>query len=209
MLRAQLRTIAQSLTGRGLLAGALGGLVLTSLFLQAHGASLNRYALNRGKPVVGYLIVWVLALAIGALFGRFAGVRAARDLGYALGRGLLIGLGWFIAASCLVLPVLRGVHPFSLDPAVGGEVVLYLVYGMLLGVGYYQIGELLQRRDQPLTRGEQLPRAEALARSGANGGTTNGRITQPVTTPVRVRRTSSVTQPQRRTTQSPHRQARG
>jgi hypothetical protein len=168
------------------MAGALGGLVLTSIFLQAHGASLNRYALDRGKPAAGYLVVWLLALVFGTLFGRFAGRTAERDLGYALGHGLLVGLGWFIAASCLVLPVLRGVHPFSFNPSVGGEVVEYLVYGMLLGVGYYQIGELLQRNvRQPRAATMTNPPSQAVGTSSA-------------TTPVRVRRNSASTQPVRR-----------
>jgi hypothetical protein len=187
MISDRLRALVQSPTGRGLMAGALGGLVLTSIFLQTHGASLNRYALDRGKPAVGYLVVWLLALIVGSLFGRFAGLMAERDLGYALGRGLLVGLGWFVAASCLVLPVLRGVHPFSFNPSVGGEVVEYLVYGMLLGVGYYQIGELLQRGNAP---------PEAVTALGTSSPQAS---TSSATTPVRVRRNSAGTQPMRRT----------
>ncbi|HEX6121845.1 MAG TPA: hypothetical protein VFY89_01730 [Ktedonobacterales bacterium] len=137
------RALLATPTRRGMVAGALGGLVLSSMFLQAHGESLHRYALNRGNPFVGYLIVWILAIGIGALFGRYLGAAASADLGYALSRGLLVGLGWFVLAACLLLPVLRGTHPFALSPSVGGEIASYLVYGLLLGVGYYQLPELL------------------------------------------------------------------
>jgi hypothetical protein len=127
---------------RGALAGALGGLVLTSMFLHAKGASLHRYVGMRGNPVLGYFIVWILAIGIGAAFGKIFGARAARDAGYALGWGLLIGLIWFLLASCLILPPLRHVRPFSFSPDVTGELLQYLVYGLLLGMGYFQLSEL-------------------------------------------------------------------
>lgn len=143
MWHTRLAAFLESSPRRGALAGALGGLVLTSMFLQAHGASLDRYDLHRGNKLLGYLIVWVLAIGIGALFGWLGGARAAADLGFSLSRGLLVGLAWFVAASCIILPPLRGVRPFSLDPAVAGEAVQYLVYGLLLGTGFHQLPELL------------------------------------------------------------------
>jgi hypothetical protein len=64
-------------------------------------------------------------------------------------------------------------------------VVDYLVYGMLLGVGYYQIGELLQRNvPQPRATMAGIPSQEV--------------STSSATTPVRVRRNSASTQPPRR-----------
>jgi hypothetical protein len=198
MIGIWLRGLAHSRTGRDMLAGALGGLVLTSMFLQAHGASLNRYSLERGKPGVGYAIVWLLALVIGALFGRFAGSRAGGDLGYALAWGLLLGLGWFVAASCLVLPILRGVHPFSFTPSVGGEVTMYLVYGMLLGVGYFQIGELLHQ-SRPVQQRQSAPREETSARTHPTAHTQ-----PPASAPVRVRRTTTVPQPRASSAKQPN-----
>ncbi|MBF6589443.1 MAG: hypothetical protein IVW57_02790 [Ktedonobacterales bacterium] len=134
---------------RGVLAGALGGLALTAMFWQNHGASFNRYALNRGNKFLGYVIVWILALALGALFGKLANGHAEDDLGFALSRGLLIGLAWFVLASCLLLPPLRGTHPFSLEPPVVGELVEYLVYGLLLGMSYYQLPEFVPLPSTP------------------------------------------------------------
>jgi hypothetical protein len=125
---------------RGALAGALGGGVLTGMFWQAHGASLARY--TPGNPVAGFILVWLLTIVVGVVFGYVLGERAAASSGFALGWGLLVGLGWFVVASCLVLPPLRGAHPFSLQPPVAGELVQYLVFGMLLGMGYYELPEL-------------------------------------------------------------------
>jgi hypothetical protein len=152
------------------------------MFLQAHGESLHRYALNRGNAFIGYLVVWVLAIGIGALFGRYLGASAAADLGYALSRGLLVGLGWFVLASCLILPVLRGVHPFSFTPAVFGEIASYLVYGLLLGVGYYQLPELLAAPSQTASAasaGEPSVRPQNGTRGAARPAARPGQPRQP------------------------------
>ena len=122
----------------GALAGLMGGVVLLFMLWQ-DGKAFDMYDLRTGSALFGAVVVLALAVATGAAFARFSGSSVEANLGRAIGFGLLYGLAWFIILIWIILPLLRGSRPFSLDFATMRNLPECLVYGLLLGTVYFRL----------------------------------------------------------------------
>ncbi len=148
-------------TGRGALAGLVGGLLFTLVMLQVGFLPTVASLVGSDSSTTGFLLHLVIADAIGATYGLLFR-RQAYDLGSAMGWGAAYGFCWWVLGWLTLLPVLLGGSP-AWDAATAASrfpaLVGHLVYGAGLGVVYY----LLEARTAPwwVTRSEE--EAERLA----------------------------------------------
>jgi hypothetical protein len=100
-----------------------------------------------GSPLAGWLVYPVYGVAIGALFGWLLGHGALDKVRAAMWGGLY-GVGWWIAAELVLIPVLLAVWPLSASavdrvrdvalPLLIGHVV----YGVILGIAWSRFMEV-------------------------------------------------------------------
>jgi hypothetical protein len=138
----------------GAAGGAIGGAVfdvLMRLFpVGAEHRSMIAFATDLvrvGSPLVGWLVYPVYGVALGALFGWLLGHGALDRIRAAMWGGLY-GVGWWIAAELVLIPVLLAVWPLSASavdrvrdvalPLLVGHVV----YGVVLGFAWSRLMEV-------------------------------------------------------------------
>lgn len=130
---------------RGLAAGLLAGLIVAALYFVDYGPGNDYYGVanwfalgtkDTGK-FAGFFVIIILGLVFGFIFGLLAGNRLT--FGRAIVTGLALGIAWWVIFALLVASVVGHVaiahltlgtflYPF----------MLCLVYGLLLGVIFFQ-----------------------------------------------------------------------
>ena len=137
----------------GAAAGAVGGVVFAGLMrlfpVGAEHRTMIAFAadlVRAWSPLIGWLVYPVYGVAIGALFGWLVG-DSALDTGRAAMWGGLYGVGWWIAAELVLIPVLLDVWPLSISavdrvrdvalPLLVGHVV----YGLITGTAWSRFME--------------------------------------------------------------------
>lgn len=138
----------------GVAAGAIGGIVFAGLMrlfpVGAEHRSMIAFAadlVRAWNPLIGWLVYPVYGIAIGALFGWL--LRwSARDNARAAMWGGLYGVGWWIVAELVLIPVLLAVWPLSItavdrvrDVALP-LLVGHVVYGVILGAVWSRFMEV-------------------------------------------------------------------
>ena len=138
----------------GAAAGAIGGVVFAGIMrlfpVGVEHRSMIAFAadlVRAWSPLIGWLVYPVYGIAIGALFGWLLGWSALDKVRAALWGGLY-GVGWWIAAELVLIPVLLTVWPLSISavdrvrdvalPLLVGHVV----YGVILGIGWSRFIEV-------------------------------------------------------------------
>ena len=135
-------------------AGAAGGLIagvafdlVMRLMSAGTGGSMIVFAagvVHASSPLVGWLVYPVYGVIIGAFFGWLVHDQTVEDAAAILWGGLY-GVGWWIVAGLVLIPVLRPTWPFSIaavDQAREVAVPLlvgHIVYGVILGLIWSQI----------------------------------------------------------------------
>ncbi len=131
---------------RGLYAGLVAGLILGVLYFLDYGpgADYNRIASwfaisnNSASRQIGFVLLVVLGILFGLIFGLLQGKRVI-SAGRALITGLLLGAAeWMLFG--FILPLVLGslkLSQFNISTFLY-PFVLCLVYGVLLGMIYFQ-----------------------------------------------------------------------
>jgi uncharacterized membrane protein YagU involved in acid resistance len=133
--------------GRGTLAGLVGGLLFTPIWLHADFFPTVAKIVGGSSTATGILLHLVFAVLIGASYGVLFR-RQSFDLGSAIGWGAAYGFCWWNLGSLTLLPTFIGAPlRWDADAAAGAfpGLVGHLVYGTSLGVAYY----LLEARHNP------------------------------------------------------------
>jgi hypothetical protein len=137
---------------RGLIAGLLAGLIVAVLNFMTVGspgstlpAVAGWFGLNVADGTVSRVIGFLLLIILGGVFGLLFGFLQ-RDrvisLSRAIGMGLVVGaIWWFIFVLVLGSFMHQGL-PFRANPSSFLSfflfILLYLLYGLLLGTIYFQ-----------------------------------------------------------------------
>ena len=138
----------------GAAAGAIGGIAFAGLMrlfpVGAEHRTMIAFAadlVRAWSPLIGWLVYPVYGVAIGALFGWLFG-QSALDTARAAMWGGLYGVGWWIAAELVLIPVLLAVWPLSISavdrvrdvalPLLVGHVV----YGLIMGAALSRLMEV-------------------------------------------------------------------
>lgn len=131
---------------RGLISGTLAGLMVGILYFVDYGPGNGLHGIARwfalDSSANGKFVGFILLLVLGALFGLIFGVLQGRreiTIGRALGTGLGLGIAWWIIFAFLVAMVVGHISLAQLT--IGSflySFVLCLVYGLLLGMIYFQ-----------------------------------------------------------------------
>jgi uncharacterized membrane protein YagU involved in acid resistance len=133
--------------GRGTLAGLVGGLLFTPIWLHVDFFPTVAKIVGASSTATGIVLHLGFAVLIGASYGVLFR-RQSFDLGSAIGWGAAYGFCWWNLGSLTLLPTFIGA-PLRWDAtAAAGAfpgLVGHLVYGTTLGVSYY----LLEARHNP------------------------------------------------------------
>lgn len=136
---------------RGAISGLFAGLILAMfdfldpgspggpLFSVVHwfGLVIPDPATNR---IVGFLILIVLGALFGLLFGLLVGKRDV-SFSRAVLIGLALGVALWLIFDYLLGNIIRPIFPYHFNFFdIVYFLVRYLVYGLLMGVLYFQIG---------------------------------------------------------------------
>lgn len=145
----------------GVISGLIGGLAFDALmyaFPAAGGASMIAFAaeaVHASNSLIGWLVYPVYGVVIGALFGRLLYYSQTVDDVWATLWGGLYGVGWWIIAQLILIPILFAIRPLSSSaidrvrdialPLLVGHVL----YGVILGFGWSRITRLALRHRRP------------------------------------------------------------
>lgn len=128
--------------GRAILAGLGGTAAMTMLMLAAPLMGLPPMPI--GEMLGGFLHIgatagWGMHVAIGVMLAViYAAVLAERLKGPVVARGILFGVGVFLVAQLVVMPMMgAGVFSGGKVPMIMGSLIGHLVYGAVVG-GVYQ-----------------------------------------------------------------------
>jgi hypothetical protein len=144
----------------GVMSGLIGGLAFDALMYAipaAGGTSMIAFAADAVHPsnsLIGWLVYPVYGIVIGAFFGGLLYSQTVDDAWATLWGGLY-GVGWWIIAQLVLIPILFAIRPLSSSaidrvrdvalPLLVGHVV----YGVILGFGWSRITRLAIRRRRP------------------------------------------------------------
>lgn len=127
--------------GRWLAAGAMGTAAITMLMLGAPLMGMPRMPI--GEMLGSFLHIgsaagWAMHVVIGLVLALiYAAWFAARLPGGPAGSGALYGLGVFLVAQLVVMPMMGGgVFSGGNLPMIMGSLIGHLVYGALVGAVY-------------------------------------------------------------------------
>jgi hypothetical protein len=127
--------------GRGIAAGAVGTAAITMLMLGAPLMGMPKMAL--GEMLGSFLHIgsaagWAMHVAIGLVLALiYAGWFASRLPGGPMVSGAIYGLGVFLVAQLVVMPMMGGgVFSGGNLPMIMGSLMGHLVYGALVGAVY-------------------------------------------------------------------------
>ena len=131
---------------RGLLSGLVAGFIVGVLYFVDYGPGNGLHGVARWFALdssgSGKLIGFMVLVVLGALFGLIFGVLQGRreiTISRALATGLGLGIAWWIIFAFLIAII---VGHMSLAKFNFGSFlypfILCLVYGLLLGVIYFQ-----------------------------------------------------------------------
>ncbi|MGH7570657.1 MAG: hypothetical protein ACREMK_02300 [Gemmatimonadota bacterium] len=88
--------------------------------------------------VVGWVLLLVMGMVMGAIFAWVLGDRAAR-IGGGLTWGVLYGIFWWLLGTLILMPILLGMSAFapltmaSMRPGALWSLAAYLLCGLILG----------------------------------------------------------------------------
>ena len=133
---------------RAVLAGLLGTAAMTALWLAEPRVGLARWAVGdilssllavaTAYVSLGPALGWALHFAVGIILAvLYATAFAGRLPGSKLARGLLYGLGIFVVAQLVFMPLVgAGFFSRGDPPLLLGSLVGHLAYGGVVGILY-------------------------------------------------------------------------
>ena len=125
------------------IAGGLAGGVVFGLLMQAMGMiPMVAQLVGSSSPAVGWLVHLAIASFIGASFALLFGGLVRTVVSGAL-YGLGYGVVWWILGALILMPARLGMPVFQLNTTTWQSLVGHLLYGLVLGVVFAQLG----RRD--------------------------------------------------------------
>ena len=131
---------------RGLLSGLVAGFIVGVLYFVDYGPGNGLHGVARWFALdssgSGKLIGFMVLVVLGALFGLIFGVLQGRreiTISRALATGLGLGIAWWIIFAFLIAIIVghMSLAKFNLGSFLY-PFILCLVYGLLLGVIYFQ-----------------------------------------------------------------------
>jgi len=128
-------------TGRGLLAGSVGGLLFTLVMVQVGMLPRVASLVGSRSALVGLLVHLAVANVIGGSYGLLFR-RHSYDVGSGLGWGISYGLFWWFCGALTLMPAFLGGSP-RWSAGVAGQqlpsLVGHLLYGAGLGVTFHAL----------------------------------------------------------------------
>lgn len=128
-------------TGRGVVAGVVGGLAFTVVMIQIGFLSTVANLVGGDSSTIGFITHLVIASLIGVIYG-FAFIRRSNDAGSAVGWGVSYGVLWWLLGPLTLLPILLGDRPtWSVAAATDAYPALigHVIYGALLGLAFFRL----------------------------------------------------------------------
>jgi uncharacterized membrane protein YagU involved in acid resistance len=150
------------LTGRGAVAGLVGGLLFTIIMVRMDQLPTVARLVGSSSPWTGFSVHLIIAEIIGASYGLLF-ARQSYDIGSGLGWGVSYGFFWWTLGPLTLEPILLGVGPRWTAATAAGllpGLVGHLLYGAGLGVVFH----LLEARYSPWW----IPHTDAEASAAAH-----------------------------------------
>lgn len=127
--------------GRAIAAGLVGTAAMTMLMLGAPLVGMPKMPIGEmlgGVLHIGSPAGWAMHVVIGLVLALFyAGWLSTRLPGGAALRGAIYGVGVFLLAQVMVMPIMgAGVFSGGNVPMIAGSLMGHLVYGALVGLVY-------------------------------------------------------------------------
>ncbi len=134
-------------TGRGMVAGVVGGLIFAGVMLQIGALTNVASLIGVTSPITGSFVHMMIAVVIGTSYGLLF-QRESYDITSALGWGASYGFIWWMLGPLTLFPTFLGFTPLWTSDAVARtfpNLVGHLLYGAGLGITLH----LLEARYSP------------------------------------------------------------
>jgi hypothetical protein len=137
----------------GLVGGVGFGIWMSVSRPMAHTAMITMVAglLGSTNAVVGWLIHLGIALFAGTGFGIILG-KIAQRIASAAVLGLAYGAVWWVLGALWIMPANLGMPVFDWNPVTRSSLGGHLVFGLLLGLAYACIAQVMGKRTGQASR---------------------------------------------------------